>query len=604
MMSLNTFREKVNLKLFSSKDTVLFIFRIQSALVAAMALAVLVYIVGFPQNDEIRRIEIFFMKFLFGFYVLNYFVRFLYTFEPRKFIRSTWLELILIGVIVVEALSTLLFDAPLVKNLLDLFGAEGYLHFYHIALQVILLIFIIIDIAKVSTLFDLIKLEASSMFILSFITLIGVGGMILMMPEMTTDRLGADWLTALFTATSASCVTGLSVVDVSQYFTFKGQFVIMVLIQLGGLNIITFATFFASMYSKGIGIKHQSLMQDFFSSSSLFDANSLLRNIITVTLLIEGIGAASIFMLWSDQVVFASLSDKIFYSVFHSISAFNNAGFSLFTDNLYDPALRNNFLLHIPFMALIFLGSLGFGAIIDIFGVANMRERMRLPWKKLRISTTVALNSSIILIVFGAVVFYFTERNNTLAGQSAFGTIISSLFQSVTPRTAGFNSLNMAELATPTLLLMVFLMFIGGSSGSTAGGIKTSTFTIILLSAWSTIRGKRNLELYRHNIAWELLNKAFSIFIFSASFVFTCTFAMTLFDPAIEFLKLLFEATSAFATVGLSTGITAGLSVPSKLILMLSMFVGRIGTLTLALALSQRVISSQYKYPNAHFMVG
>ena len=147
----------------------------------------------------------------------------------------------------------------------------------------------------------------------------------------------------------------------------------MVLIQLGGLNIITFATFFASMYSKGIGLKHQSLMQDFFSSSSLFDANSLLRNIITVTLLIEGIGAASIFMLWGDQVVFASLSDKIFYSVFHAISAFNNAGFSLFTDNLYDPALRNNFLLHIPVMSLIFLGSLGFGAIIDIFGVANMR---------------------------------------------------------------------------------------------------------------------------------------------------------------------------------------------------------------------------------------
>jgi trk system potassium uptake protein TrkH len=174
----------------------------------------------------------------------------------------------------------------------------------------------------------------------------------------------------------------------------------------------------------------------------------------------------------------------------------------------------------------------------------------------------------------------------------------------VTPRTAGFNTINMAELATPTLLLMVFLMFIGGSSGSTAGGIKTSTFTIILLSAWSTIRGKRNLELARYNIAWELLNKAFSIFIFSASFVFLCTFCMTLFDPTIEFLELLFEATSAFATVGLSTGITPGLSDPSKIILMLSMFVGRVGTLTLALALSQKVVSSHYKYPNAHFMVG
>ncbi|MFM7902836.1 MAG: hypothetical protein ACKPAD_12740, partial [Bacteroidota bacterium] len=162
-MTLNTFREKVNLRIFSSKETVLLIFRIQSALVAAMALGVLVYIVGFPQNDEIRGIEIFFMKFLFGFYVLNYLVRFLYTFEPAKFLRTTWLELTLIGVIIVEAISTLVFDAPLVRMILETFGTDGYLFAYHIALQVILLIFIIIDIAKVSTLFDMIKLEASSM---------------------------------------------------------------------------------------------------------------------------------------------------------------------------------------------------------------------------------------------------------------------------------------------------------------------------------------------------------------------------------------------------------------------------------------------------------
>jgi trk system potassium uptake protein TrkH len=603
-MSINSIREKINLRLFSSKETVLLLFRIQSALVAAMALGLLIYVLGFPQNDEIRSIEIFFMKFLFGFYILNYFVRLLYTFEPRKFIRTTWLELTLVILLLLEILTTALFGATFIKGILNLIGWGEHLFAYHMALQALLLFFIVIDIAKVSTLFDLIKLEASTMFIISFIVLITVGAVILMLPEMTTDHKGADWMSAFFTSTSASCVTGLSVVDVSQYYTFKGQFVIMVLIQLGGLNIITFATFFASMYTKGIGIKHQSLMQDFFSSSSLFDANSLLRNIITVTLLIEALGAISIFMLWSPEVQFESFSQKVFYSVFHSISAFNNAGFSLFTDNLYDGALRNNFLLHIPIMGLIFLGSLGFGAIIDIFGVANMRERLRLPWKKLRISTMVALNSSIILILFGAAVFYFTERNNTMEGMSTFGTIITSLFQSVTPRTAGFNTINMAELATPTLLLMVFLMFIGGSSGSTAGGIKTSTFTIILLSAWSTIRGKRNLELARYNIAWELLNKAFSIFIFSASFVFLCTFCMTLFDPTIEFLELLFEATSAFATVGLSTGITPGLSDPSKIILMLSMFVGRVGTLTLALALSQKVVSSHYKYPNAHFMVG
>ena len=357
---------------------------------------------------------------------------------------------------------------------------------------------------------------------------------------------GSDWLTALFTATSASCVTGLTVVDVGHYFTFKGQFVIMFLIQLGGLNIITFATFFASMYIKGVGIRHQSLMQDFFSSGNLFDANSLLRNIVTVTLLIEGIGAFAIYMLWGKDILFESISQKIFYSVFHAISAFNNAGFSLFTNNLYQGPLQNSYVLHIPIMLLIFFGSLGFSSIIDIFGVQGMRERMQLPWKKLKLSTSVALISSLVLIFFGAAVFYLTERNNVLEGKGIFGTVITSLFQSVTPRTAGFNTVDMAALTTPTLLMMIFLMFIGGSSGSTVGGIKTSTFTIILVSAWSTIRGKRNLELGRHNIAWELLNKAFSIFIFSASFVFICAFALTLFEPGIDFIDLLFEETSAF----------------------------------------------------------
>ena len=447
-MSLNTFRERVNLKIFSSKDTVLTIFKVQSSLVAAMAIALMVYIAGFPQNDEIRTIEIFFMKFLFGFYILNYFVRFFYTFEPGKFIRSTWLELTLIVLLLVEALTTLLFNAPLVRSIMHGLGLGTYLSMYHVVLQVILLALLIIDIAKASTLFDLINLEASTLFILSFILLIGCGTLLLMLPEMTANHEGSDWLTALFTATSASCVTGLTVVDVGHYFTFKGQFVIMFLIQLGGLNIITFATFFASMYIKGVGIRHQSLMQDFFSSGNLFDANSLLRNIVTVTLLIEGIGAFAIYMLWGKDILFESISQKIFYSVFHAISAFNNAGFSLFTNNLYQGPLQNSYVLHIPIMLLIFFGSLGFSSIIDIFGVQGMRERMQLPWKKLKLSTSVALISSLVLIFFGAAVFYLTERNNVLEGKGIFGAVITSLFQSVTPRTAGFNTVDMAALTT------------------------------------------------------------------------------------------------------------------------------------------------------------
>jgi Trk-type K+ transport system membrane component len=425
-----------------------------------------------------------------------------------------------------------------------------------------------------------------------------------MLPEMTTNHHGAEWMAALFTATSASCVTGLSVVDISTFFSLKGQLVIMVLIQLGGLNIISFATFFASLFSKGTGIKHHSMTQDFFSSGSLFDAKTLLRQIILLSILIEGIGAIVIFSLWDPAIQFTSLMQKIYYSVFHSIAAFNNAGFSLFTNSLYEPVLRQSYILHLTIGALIFFGSLGFSTIRDIFGIQSMRERMRLPWKKFQLSSQISLYSSLILIVFGAVLFYLIEKDSVLSGQKAFEAAITSVFQSVTCRTAGFNTVDMTVLAVPTLIVMIFLMFVGASSGSTGGGIKTSTFTLIFVSAIATLRGKRNLELFRHNIAWELLNKAFSIFIFSASFIFTATFSLSILEPEIDVLRLLFEEVSAFATVGLTTGITTDLTEPSKYIIILSMFVGRIGTLTLGFALSKKVVSVAYRYPDAHVMVG
>ncbi len=603
-MSIDSFREKVNLRIFGSKDTVLLLFRIQSFIVAFLAIGVLVYSIGFPQTDENRTVEIFLMKFLFGFYILNYTIRFLYTFEPAKFIKSTWLELALVILLLLEALSTLIFNKPVVRSLMMAMGYGGFISAYHLILQFILLVLLIIDLAKASTFLDSIKLEPSSMFIFSFVILILSGAILLMMPEMTVNGYGADFLTALFTSTSASCVTGLIIVDTATFFSYKGQLVILFLIQLGGLNMISFATFFASFYSKGTSIKHHSMMKDYFSSGSLFDAKSLLRQIIFLSFLIETIGAITIFSLWDPSIEFASTRQKVFFSIFHSISAFNNAGFSLFTNGLTETYIKGSFVLHLAFAALIFFGSLGFSTIRDVFGIRAMRERMRLPWKKYRLSSQISLYTSIILIIFGAAIFYWLEKDNSMQGYRGAEMGITSIFQSVTCRTTGFNTVDIGVLQVPTLILMIFLMFIGASSGSTGGGIKTSTFTIIILSAFATIRGKKNLELFKHNLEWDILNKAFSIFIFSASFIFIATFLLTVFEPGIDVLNLLFEEVSAFATVGLTTGITSELAINSKILIIVSMFVGRIGTLTLAIALSKRVISVDYKYPDAHFMVG
>ncbi|MCC6385187.1 MAG: ATPase [Bacteroidia bacterium] len=604
MSLINRLREKVNLKIFSSKGTVLKIIRVQSVFIALLGIALLVYVFGFPQTDETREIEILFLKFIFGFYLLTYLVRLFYTFEPAKFIRRTWLELLLLTLIIIESLSDLILGQPLVFHMVKSIRQEEYIFWYMYILQVLLIIFLIIDIAKLGLLLDYLKISAPGLFILSFLILIGSGAFLLSLPEMTTDGMGAPWLTALFTSTTASCVTGLVVVDPGTFFTAKGQVVIMLLIQFGGLNILSFATFFASFYSRGMGLKHRSMIQDYFSSDMLTDARSLLRQVVLTTLVIESLGAFAIFSLWNPEIPWKSLSEKIFVSIFHAISCFNNAGISTFTDGMYNPLNQHSFILHLAMTVIIFMGSLGFYPIQDIFGIENMRQRMRLPWKGLKISTRVCLYMALFLSIGGALGFYLLESDNTILTDKPFERIITSLFQSVSSRTTGLNSIDFGMAHNSTLLLIIFLMFVGASPGSTGGGIKTTTFTLIMLSAYSTVRGKRNIELFKRTISWELLNKAFSIFLFFISCIFLGTFLLSITDPQFRVIQLLFEQVSAMCTVGMSTGITPDLSNAGKLIIICTMFIGRIGPLTLAFALSKKVKTVNYRYPETHFMVG
>ena len=307
-------------------------------------------------------------------------------------------------------------------------------------------------------------------------------------------------------------------------------------------------------------------------------------------------------MLWGDYH-FAD-GGKIFFSIFHAISAFCNAGFSLFTDNLMEAGIADKYILHFAFAVIIFFGSLGFPAMRDMFEVKNLKARLRMPWKKWKLSTQIAFYSSITLIIFGGVLFYFLERDGVLKGVDTFPAVVTAIFQSVVTRTAGFNSIDIGALGIPMLIIFIFLMFIGASSGSTGGGIKTSTFVVIFTAMWGIIRGKKLISFGRRTISHELIYKAFAIFVFSASFIFICTFILTLIEPQIPIMNILFEEVSAFATVGLSTGITAQLSDASKIVLIISMFVGRVGILTLAFALSSEVGTNAYKYPNSHIMIG
>lgn len=603
-MSLQSFREKVNLFLYASKERNLRILRYASFFVSLFAVTLLVIFYGFKIEESTKHLFITFIKATFAFYVVAYLIKFIYTFEPLKFLKETRLEGILMLLLIIDGTSHFLFNIPLIQNFFYQLGFHNFTDIYILFIQFYLLLIVSLDLSSVTTKIAKFNLAPSTLFILSFILLISIGTVLLMLPEMNVTGKSMPFLEALFTSISASCVTGLVVVDTATFFTIKGHFIIMLLMQLGGLSIISFATFIISISGTGVGIKQQLMMKDFLSTDSLFSTKGLLHQIIILTLGIETVGAVTIFFLWDPVLHFDTLGDKIFFSIFHSISAFNNAGFSLFTNGLYEPDVRNSYMLHIVIGVLIFFGGIGFSSIRDLFGIDNLRQRLKYPWKKIKLSTQIALYVSLALIIAGSIAFFMLEQNNTLRNMRFVEAVITSIFQSVTARTAGFNTVDFSLISQPMLIFFIFLMFIGASSGSTGGGIKTSTFALLILSAYSTIMGKRNFELGRYAISYELMNRAFSIAFFASGIVFVGVFILTISDPHIPIMQLVFEEVSAFATVGLSTGITASLSTTGKIVLMCSMFIGRVGILTLAFTLSNKVVSQNYKLPNAHIMVG
>jgi potassium uptake TrkH family protein len=603
-MSIQSIREKINLALYDSKDGVLKLFKIGSFLIATFILSLLIYQFGFNPSQETKDWILIAIKASFIFYILKYFIDILYSYEPLTLIRNSWFEGTLLLLILINAISPLFFELSLLNwigNQLELFHLEN---FYILFIQFYFFILVGVELGKASTQISFLKMSPPRLLILSFILLILVGTGLLMMPEMTAEVHSMPFFDALFTSISASCVTGLIVVDTATYFTQKGHIILMLLIQLGGLNIISFATLFAIFSKKGLGIKHQTILQENFSSESLLSGKGLLRKIFLFSFLMEMFGMILLYFTWNPQLKFPHVEEQFFYSLFHSVSAFNNAGFSLFTDGLHEHIIQNSYSMHLVLAGLIFFGAVGFPVIEDLFNIERIKKTLKTPWLGLKLSTRISFYTSLILIAFGMLMFYFLEQQNTLNGIPLDGQLITSFFQSMTTRTAGFNTVDFSLIGTPMLIIFIFLMFIGASPGSTGGGIKTSTFTLIIFSAINTIRGQKRIEIGKRTISPELLHKAFSIFLFSASAIFLAIFILSITDGEKGIMPITFEAVSAFSTVGLSTGITADLSFVGKLVIMICMFVGRIGTLTLAFALSSKMKSHNYEYPKAHLMVG
>jgi len=601
---LQVFRERLNLFLFGIENGMSILFRTLTMVASAVSLVVFIIYYGFPNTPEEEALYLQIIKWSFFIYLLNYFVRMYYSRKFIRFIKEYMIETVLMGLFVLDNVFFWFTGSQMIAEIITTAGIKNYEPFYNLVLQAYILIFVWLDVVAYNELMLNFKIKPAILFVLSFVGIILIGTFTLMLPEMTYVDGSMPFVDALFTSVSATCVTGLIVVDTAQYFTFKGHLVIMVLIQIGGIGIVSFASFFALFLKTGVGIKHQTVLQDFLSEESLYNTRQLLRQIVVYTIIIELIGAWLVFMLWSPEIQFSSLGEKIFYSVFHAISAFNNAGFSLYSLGMMEGVLRTSFILHIVIAMLIILGGLGFPVLRDLTEPARLRERMQKPWKDWKTSTIVAVNVSIVLIVAGMILFYFLEKDNVLKGMNPMEATIASFFQSVTTRTAGFNTVDIAALKVPTLILFIFLMYIGASSGGTGGGIKTSTFFILMLLAVGTVKGKKKLDFRRRTISFDIVNKAVTILLFSASYIVIAVFVLSITDAEKPIMNLVFETVSAFGTVGLSANTTFYLSFWGKIIITFTMFMGRVGTLTLAFAVSSPSQSTAYKYPNTHMMVG
>ncbi len=428
-----------------------------------------------------------------------------------------------------------------------------------------------------------------TLLIISFSSLIIVGTLLLMMPEISSKGQSIGFKNALFTSVSASTVTGLTILDTAIDFSFKGQLIILLLIQLGGVNIIAFATFFALFSRKGLGIEQQKMISENFNTQNLLSGKSLLIRVFTFSVIIELIGTVMIFFHYQFD------HKMLFESIFHSISAFNNAGFILSED------FFNSLNLKWCLTILIFFGAIGFPTLSDIF--SNISKKRN--WKTLHLTTKISLLSSFVLIVFGAIMLFFLENNNLNFDGNFFHKITNLIFHSTSGRTAGFSEIDFSTLGFPILIIFIFLMFIGASPGSFGGGIKTNTFVLIIYSFITTIRGKKNVEIFNRRISSNLLYKSFSILLFALLVIFIGWIGLLITDPEVNPVFLLFEQTSAFSTVGLSTAnTTQELSVLGQYIIISTMFIGRIGTLLMAFSLIQKKKNPNYNYPKAHLMVG
>ncbi|UGU18254.1 potassium transporter [Sinomicrobium kalidii] len=444
------------------------------------------------------------------------------------------------------------------------------------------------------------------LFIGSFIVIALIGSFLLMLPNATTN--GIRYIDALFTSTSAVCVTGLIVMDTATDFTFLGQTIILTIIQLGGIGMLTFTSFFAFFFKGGTSFQEGLNVKDIMGTERLNDVLKMAVEVVIFTFGLELVGAVFIYYSIHD---IPDIQNKLFFSIFHSISAFCNAGFSILSEGFYDNNINHSYTFQWIIIYLIIFGGLGYSIVSNFIKyfkrlVLNLivHRKFVQPVRVLTLNSKIVIATTSVLLFFGTIFIYLGETGNILKDhESLWGKITTASFTSVTTRTAGFNTVDFADLTMPVILFIILLMWIGASPASTGGGIKTSTFALATLNIISMARGKAHIEIGTRKINNQSIKRAFAIICISLIVIGNAILLLLIFEKDLSLIQVAFEIFSAYSTVGLSLGITGELSDPSKYVIIFVMFFGRIGLLNLLIGMLRQIQHNFHRYPEENILI-
>ncbi len=577
-----------------------------NALTAAAVTASFVVLFGFDKPLLPARMLYAAQVALLSIFIIEKIIRVFNAVSIREFLRGNWFEIPLLfalAIAVVGAGRWFYQDEP-----------ETVRHF---AVGIYLIVQVVTKLCRTSVNMAATGKSPTRTLIASFLVLITFGAGLLCLPKASTGE-RATFVDALFTATSATCVTGLIVRDTGKDFSLMGQLIILTLIQLGGLGIVVFGAVFALLLGQALSLRESVAMQDLLSTRTVSRIGKMIAFIFIGTIFIEAVGAVSIFGMWNDVPGWTSdVHKQWYYSIFHSISAFCNAGFSLFKDSFID--YNRSWGVYAVICPLIILGGLGFGVLYDLVSIGierinrffkkSLLARYRLSMEtptRMRLQTKIVLSVSAILIFAGMVAILLFEQYAGKGGVVGNTSVLGALFQSITARTAGFNTINISALSASSKMVLILLMFIGGSPGSTAGGIKTVTLAVIIMTVVAALRKREEVEMFKRSVRVVVVGRAITVTLLFLAVLLGASLALSISENANGFTMsdIMFEAGSALGTVGLTTGITPSLTTAGKLIIIAVMLIGRLGPLTLLAALTFNLKPAQYNYPDEAIIVG